>query len=134
MYHSLRDLHWNALSATEKKSFKIIRVTTTQCSSQLPPTIAPYDFGICPAWWAANKSKHGDLLCDWYKYGDPDGFVANASVGQGDRMESDEPEDQQVGQGDGTEDEELEDQQAGQGDDMEDDDDGQGDELDTDRL
>lgn len=56
---------------------KYTRIKETGRTVDAPPIRAPYDFGIDPAWYAANKDHHAIYLSDWMTYGDPPGFGAS---------------------------------------------------------
>ncbi|KAJ7751790.1 hypothetical protein DFH07DRAFT_960848 [Mycena maculata] len=70
------------LTQNEKKKIQYIRVRDTGRASSRIPEIAPYNFGINPAWLEANKEKpeYVHLLVDWGTYKDPEGFGTNKRV------------------------------------------------------
>ena len=68
--HELRDLHWNGLTAEEKKTYAY-RITDSGCSSDIPPLHAPYDIAIDWNWYEDNHEVYKVEMSDWYKYGNP---------------------------------------------------------------
>ncbi|KAL6299396.1 hypothetical protein BKA93DRAFT_829960 [Sparassis latifolia] len=67
---------WQDKPAKLKECVVIISVRNTGRTSDVPPLVAPFDFGINHMWWERNKNneKFADVLTDWYTHGDLHGF------------------------------------------------------------
>lgn len=71
----LRERHARKLTAKQMMSQKF-RIRTSGRSTDVPPAIAPYNFGINQEWLDARKDtdEYRALLADWGNYPGPPGF------------------------------------------------------------
>ncbi|GBE84454.1 hypothetical protein SCP_0604330 [Sparassis crispa] len=78
--HKLWDYFWEDLPPKDRQEFKQ-RVHSENRSSDDPPSIAPFDFGINRDWYEQHKDKypHSIMLHDWFSFGDPIGFGTRAN-------------------------------------------------------
>ncbi|GBE87457.1 hypothetical protein SCP_1101330 [Sparassis crispa] len=76
IFKELDTLAWQAKSAKEKERIVSISVRDTGRSTDIPPLVAPFDFGINKTWWEVNKDdvRYKEVLTDWYMHGDLLGF------------------------------------------------------------
>ncbi|TDL13707.1 hypothetical protein BD410DRAFT_903240 [Rickenella mellea] len=74
VFHDLYELWWDSLSTKEREGFRTTRVAGTGRSTDRPPLIAPFDFGIDATWWDEKHEEFSSLVCDWGTHGDPNGF------------------------------------------------------------
>lgn len=80
VFLELEVIWWSSLSATQQKKFTTFKVTSTARSSPVPPTKAPYNFGIRQQWMDQHGEEYSELLADWGQYPDPPGFGSNAEA------------------------------------------------------
>ncbi|GBE85371.1 hypothetical protein SCP_0705580 [Sparassis crispa] len=82
--HKLWDYFWATLQPKDRQEFNQ-RVYSETRSSDHPPAIAPFNFGINREWYEKHKDTYPNsvLLHDWYTFGDPAGFGQHADSTQG---------------------------------------------------
>ena len=93
--HKLEKFWWDALTNKEREAVNIFRVGTERSTSK-PPLVAPYNFGIDLEWWKAAKES-GDwenVIGDWGKYADPQGFGENRYQSTAEDEQENAPENQ----------------------------------------
>ncbi|KZP32745.1 hypothetical protein FIBSPDRAFT_943744 [Athelia psychrophila] len=78
VFSELEATWWSSLSAAQRQKFVVHKISSDR-SSHVPPTKAPYNFGICKEWMAEWGNEYEDLLLDWGQYPDPPGFGENIS-------------------------------------------------------
>jgi hypothetical protein len=76
IFHDLKKIAFGALSTKQKEAIVGIRVEGTGRVSQVPPLIAPYDFGIDWGWWRGYSKKYPNHVSDFYKHPGPPDFAA----------------------------------------------------------
>lgn len=79
MLRELESIWWSSLSAAQRQKFAVNKISSTNRSSHVPPTKAPYNFGICKEWQEVWGGEYEDLLLDWGQYPDPPGFGENVA-------------------------------------------------------
>ena len=80
----------DALTAKQKESIIGIRVDGTGRVSQIPPFVAPYNFGIDPKWWRKHAKTYPNHITDFFTHGDLDGFATSKNPdGESDGAEMD---------------------------------------------
>ncbi|KAJ8516428.1 hypothetical protein ONZ45_g6262 [Pleurotus djamor] len=85
VFHELQALHWAKLTSKQRARFSALRVRDSGRLSTVVPDRAPYDFGICKAWFDTFTSNPHNvkLVEDWYTYGDIDGFGGGQELVEG---------------------------------------------------
>ncbi|KIJ09288.1 hypothetical protein PAXINDRAFT_17608 [Paxillus involutus ATCC 200175] len=76
VFVNLQDVWRESLSVKQKQCFHTIRVRDTERISPRIPEYTPFNFGINVEWLEVNKDKSEleDLLKEWGKWEDPEGF------------------------------------------------------------
>ncbi|EIW65148.1 uncharacterized protein TRAVEDRAFT_16968 [Trametes versicolor FP-101664 SS1] len=111
MSKELREMYAESLTAKQAQTSKF-RVRNLGRSSDTPPAVAPYNFGINMEWLDAHKDMdtYHALLHDWGTYEDPVGFGSSSGGANGDDGEQPDRNGAQLpGNGLGDEDEDEED-------------------------
>ena len=94
--HKLQAFWRDALTNKEKEAFSIFRIGNSERSTSQPPLVAPYNFGInLERWEAAKESGNWDnIIGDWGKYADPQGFRENRYQSTAEDEQENAPENQ----------------------------------------
>ncbi len=77
--HELWELYWKTVTMQQARAMAE-RVRGTGRKTDAVPKFAPFDLGINREFYEEFKDKDTHLLLmrDWFTYGDPPGFGANA--------------------------------------------------------
>lgn len=91
--HEIRKLGYESMSAKDREKISNITVNETGRTTNIPPLVAPYNFGINAAWHEREKNNFPGIINDWGKYAGPDGFdteECNADIADAEDEDSEE--------------------------------------------
>ncbi|TDL15547.1 hypothetical protein BD410DRAFT_732578, partial [Rickenella mellea] len=74
IFHKLRSLWWDSIPAKQQLTYHARRVTDTERNTNLPPLMAPFNFGINNEWLEECRETYAAVIGDWGQHPDPDGF------------------------------------------------------------
>lgn len=74
IFHELWDLWYDSLNAQSREKINYIRIKDTGRTTNIPPLVAPYNFGINKGWMRDESVNFSRLVTDWGRFPDPDGF------------------------------------------------------------